>query len=263
MLKGKQKMGAVIRKDIIQRVTIAGTVTPFRKTIITAPYNGYLKKFFVKMGDKVMLGTPLVSVVQSLQSNDTSFPLRSPISGTVVQIEKTEGEYVKEGDSKEFILRIDDTSKIYILANVPEIDRMKIKSGQEAIIQASAILNRTYKGIIRQLSLAAIEKDQWSRSQIVEFSIRIEIINPDEIIQSGMSAIVDVITLKKENVLTLRHEFIRRENEKYFVIFPSGKRKNIEVGMQNEEDFEIISGLQEGQKIKQIDFSDVDFEEQV
>ncbi len=255
--KGKDGIGIVIRQDIMQRVTIAGTVTPLKKTIITAPYNGYVKKLFVKVGDKVKQGDPIVSVVQSLQAGDNSFPLRSPLTGTVVQIEKSEGEFVKEGDPKEFILRIDDASKLYVVANAPEIDRVKVKAGQDAVIKASAILSRKYKGVIRELSLAAREKDQWSRSQVVEFPIRIEIMDGDDTIKSGMSVVIDVITSKKENVLTLRHEFIRRDNEKYFVVLNSGKRKDIQVGIQNEEGFEIVSGLEEGEKIKQIDFSDL------
>ena len=257
----KKDFGVVIRQDLEQRVTIAGTITPIRKTIIMAPYNGYVKKLFVKIGDKVKQGDPIVSIVQSLQSDDSSFPLRSPLTGTIFQIEKSEGEFVREGDTKEFILRIDDSSKLYVVANAPEIDRVKVNTGQEAVIKASAIIDRKYKGIIREMSLAARDKDQWSRSQVVEFSIRIEILDPDEVIKPGMSVVIDVITAKKEKVLTLRHEFIHRgrekESEKYYVVLSSGKRKDIQVGIQNEEAFEIISGLQEGEKIKQVDFSDL------
>lgn len=255
--KDGQQFGSVVKQDLVQRVTIAGVVVPFKKTIVTAPYNGYVKKLFVKIGDKVSQGDPIVSVVQSLQSSDNSFPLRSPLTGVVVQVAKSEGEYVKEGDSKEFILRIDDSSKLYVQANAPEIDRVKVKAGQEAVIKASAILNRRYTGIIKELSLAAREKEEWSRSQVVDFPIRIEMTDKDELIKSGMSVVVDVITEKKENVLTLRHEFIRRESEKYFVVLASGKRQDIEVGIQNEEGFEIVSGLQEGDRVKQVDFSEL------
>ncbi len=249
--------GQVIKQDIVQRVTIAGTVVPLRKTIVTAPYNGYVKKLFVKIGDVVKQGDPLVTIVQSLQSGDGSFPLRSPLNGRVAQIEKSEGEFVKEGDSSGFILRIDDSSKLSIIAYVPEIDRVKLKNNQEAVISASAILDKKYKGIIRDLSLAAREKDQWGRSQVVDFPLRIDITDSDETIRPGMSVVIDVITAKKEKVLTLRHEFIRRENEKYYVILSSGKRKDIQVGIQNEEGFEITGGITEADKIKQVDFSDL------
>ena len=92
LLKSKEKsdseksigIGLVIRQDLVQRVTIAGTVTPLKKTVITAPYSGYVKKIYVKIGDLVKRGDPIVSVVQSLQGGDDVFPLRSPLDGVVV-----------------------------------------------------------------------------------------------------------------------------------------------------------------------------------
>ncbi|OFZ15735.1 MAG: hypothetical protein A2Z20_05220 [Bdellovibrionales bacterium RBG_16_40_8] len=251
---GKEGLGSVKKSDLIQRVTIAGVVVPNRKTIITAPYNGYIRKIFVKIGDRVKQGDPIVSIVQSLQSSDPVYPLRAPFPGTVVQVEKNEGEYIKEGDAKEFVVRIDDLEKLFVLTNAPEIDRVKIKAGQEAVIKASAILTRSYKGIIRELSLAAKEKEQWGQSQ-VEFPIRVEVLDQDQELSPGMSVVIDIITNKKENVLTLRHEFIHRENEKYFVILKNGKKRSIEVGIQNEEAFEIRDGLKEGEQVQQINFS--------
>lgn len=256
----KKALGEAKIQDLVQRVTIAGTVSPSRKSIITAPYNGYVKKLFVKVGDVVKQGDPLVAVAQSLQSGDGNFPLRSPFNGTVVQVERSEGEFVRENDSKDFILRIDDTDKLFVLANTSEIDRVKIKEGQEAVIRISAVPDKNFKGIIRELSLAARDKDQWSRSQVSDFPVKIEIIDKDEIIKPGMSAVMDVITAKKEKVLMLRHEYIRREGEKYFVITVSNKRKDIIVGLQNEEGFEVLSGISEGEKIKQIDFTETQSE---
>jgi multidrug efflux pump subunit AcrA (membrane-fusion protein) len=247
----------VTKGDLIQRVTIAGSIVPFRKSVITAPYNGYVKKLFVKIGDHVKAGDPLVSINQSLQSSDGVFPLRAPFNGYVVQEGKEEGEFVKEGDAKDFIVRIDDLSKLFIVANSPEIDRVKVKEGQEGIIKASAVSGKTYKGIIRELSNAAKEREEYSRSQVAEFPIRIEILDPDEQLKSGMSVVVDIVTDKKEKVLMLRHEFIRKENDSYFVIMKDKKRRDIKVGIQNEEVFEILDGLREGDFIEQVDFSEL------
>ncbi|MBY0415828.1 MAG: efflux RND transporter periplasmic adaptor subunit [Bdellovibrionales bacterium] len=250
-------IGTVKKQDLIQRVTMAGTIVPIRKTVVMAPYNGYVKKIFVKIGDRVKLGDPLAVVVQSLQSTDSAFPLRSPLNGVVVQLGKAEGEYIKEGDPKEFILRIDDNSKYEIHANVPEIDRGKLKIGQDAIVNVSAILGKKFKGVINELSLAATQKEEFSRSQNVEFPVKIEITNSDDSVRGGLSALIDIITNKKENILMLQHEYIRQENDKYFVVLADGNRRDIEVGIQNEEGFEIVSGLKEGEKIKQIDFSEM------
>lgn len=232
-------------------------MVPLKKSVISAPYNGYIKKIFVKLGDHVEANDPLVTVSQSLQSKDTTYPLRAPFKGTVVQIEKSEGEYVREGDPKDFILRVDNLEHFFVVASAPEIDRIKLKVGQEAVIRVAAILNRTYKGVISELSLAAKEKEQWGRSQSIEYPIKIELLDFDPNIHSGNSVIADIITAKKSQVLTLRHEFIRRENNRYFVLMADGHKQEIQVGMQNEEGFEVVSGLKEGDKVRQVDFSEL------
>lgn len=250
-------IGKAIRQDFIQRVTIGGTVVPLRKTIITSPYNGYVKKLYVKVGQEVKPNDALVSIVQSLQSPENVFPMRTPFSGVVVQIPKSEGEFIKEGDTINYIMRIDDRSKLYVLASTPEVDRARIKEGQEAIVKASAILDRSYKGIIRELALAANEQEAWSRSQVIEYPVKIELLDFDEQIKSGMSVLIDIITNKKPQVVFLRHEFINRENEQYYVILKDGKRKNIKIGLQNDEGFEIIEGLNEGDEVSQVDFTQI------
>ena len=249
-------LGTVVRETLEQRITISGAVVPNRSTVVTAPFTGYVKKIFVKVGDKIKPGDPLVTVTQSLQSNETSFPLRAPFPGVVVQVGRTEGQQARADDQKEFILRIDDLTRLFVAANAPEIDWVKLKTGQEVEVKASAILNRSYKGVIRELSLAARQDEgNWSNSSKVEFPIRLEILDADKQLSPGMTVVVDIIANRRENVLTLPHEFVSREGEKYFVQPAKGERKEIKVGLQNEQAFEVVSGLQEGDKVKQIDFA--------
>ena len=253
-------IGQVTRGDLVQRVTIAGTVNPNRKTVISAPYNGYVRKLYVHVGDQVRAADPVVSLAQSLRgSAEDVYPLRAPFAGTVVQVLKTEGEYVEQQSSQgggNAMVRIDDLTKIFVEANSPEIEVGKLKLEQEAIIKASAVLGRSYKGKIQHISLAAKEQKDWDKSR-VEFPVVIEIVDKDSQIKPGMSVIADIITNKLINVLTLKHEFIQKDGDKYFVVTEKGEKKNIEVGFQNEEAFEIKSGLSEHEKIRQTDFLSV------
>lgn len=250
------QLGRVERRDLIQRITIAGKIFPKRKTIITAPFQGYLKKVYVQVGQAVKAGDPLVSVVQSLVSTSEIFPMRAPFAGKVVYIGKAEGEFVRELDFNDYIMRIDDMEKLYVQSFVPEIDRIKLKVGLETIIKISPILDRSYKGRIEEMSLSALDQSS-SRSQ-VEFPIKIIMLERDERVRSGMSAIIDVVVDKREKVLTLKHQYIHRDEEKnqYYVILNSGQRKNIEVGLQNEESFEILKGVEEGEWVQPVDYLD-------
>lgn len=255
--KGGAGGGTVVKQDLVQRVTIAGTLASKRRTLVAAPYNGYVKQIFVKVGDKVKPGQPLVSVAQSLQSSEPVFPLRAPYAGTVMHLQKHEGEYVKENDAGEFILRIDDLSRLYIDATAPEAERVKLKEGQDVVIKVSAVPTKTYKGKIVELTLAPqIDPNQgrWG-SKGSDYPVRVEVTDDDPAIGPGMSAVLDIITARAPGVLTLRHEFIFREDNDYFVTTASGEKRKIEPGMQNDEAMEIRSGLREGERVRQVDFT--------
>ena len=246
----------VKRADLIQRVTFGGTIEPLRKSTIMPPYKGYVGHIFVKVGDKVKLGDPLVTVTESLQSKFQPFPLRSPINGVVTQIEKREGEATRDTEAKDFIMRIEDTSKLFVVAAVPEIDRAKIKIGFKADIKAVALGDKKYHGILRELALAA--KDQqnsWSGRSQVEFNVRAEVIDADESLISGMSILMDVVTDTHEKVLLVGHEYLSKEADKNFVTTSSGITKEVTLGLQNEESFEVLSGIVEGEILRPVDFS--------
>lgn len=259
--KGKSpisaQVGAVNYSDLVQRVTIAGVVNANRKTIVTAPYNGYIRKLYVQVGDHVKAGDPIVSLTQSLKEDlHESFPLRAPFSGVVVQVLKAEGEFVDQaaqgGNPTNVIARVDDLSRLLIEANIPEMEVGKLRIGQEAIVKASAVLDHPYHGKIKNISLAARDQKDWDRSR-VEFPALIEITDPDAHLKPGMSVIVDVITHQLNHVLTLRHEYVTKEREGYFMNTDKGLKKKIETGIQNEEIIEIKKGLEEGEKVRQID----------
>ena len=116
------------------------------------------------------------------------------------------------------------------------------------------VITKSYKGIVREISQAPTPKEQWGGRSQVEYLVKIEILDSDAQLKPGMSSVVDIITNKKDNALTLGHEFIQKENENYFVVLKNGQRQNIKVGLQNESVFEILEGLSEGQEVQQVDF---------
>jgi len=243
------------RKDLLIKVTVAGTVIPNKRTVFTPSYAGYVRKLFVKIGDKVVAGAPVVALAQTASGGEVGFPLRAPFGGSVVQVLKSEGEYVEEKGENNAIVRIDDLSRLFVVSEVPEADIGRIRVGQEVMVKVNAILDRSYKGIIREIALAAKEKKEWRRSgDGVEFEVRIEITDQDGQVKPGMSSIVDIITAKREQVLALQQEFVEKNGNGYRVTLEDGKKRDIEVGVQNSELFEVRAGLAEGEKVRMVDF---------
>lgn len=251
--------GVVSKVDILQKVTAAGASASNKTTFIIAPYDGIIKKFYVDVGTDVKKGKPLFTLVEhTAQLVDQTYPLRAPFTGRVSHIFYEEGEQVDSKDTnKKKILRLDDFSSFYIKADIPEIDIAKVKLGQSVIIKFSALLNKNYKGTIEKISLAPASSDDWGKRNKVEFPTVVKLLNPDEKIRPGMSVILDIIIQEKKGVLALKHHYIKKEKGKYFVTTAAGEKKEVEVGIQNEEYFEITSGVQEGEKIRPVDFKDV------
>lgn len=247
--------GQVERVDLEQRITLSGSIEPLHKAMIVAPYSGYIKKIYVQVGDIVKVGSPLLAMAQSLSSDEETHPLRSPIHGTVVQVERNEGEFVKGNDSSEFIVRIDDTSELFVKVMAAELDRMKILKDQDAILKPMALANQAFKAKVTSMALAANYKDRWDRSNVSEYKVLLKIQDPTADLHSGMSCLIDIVTFKKANVLTLRHEFILSEGDQSFALQSQGRRVPITLGLANDERAEIVSGLSEGAKVLKIDFA--------
>lgn len=254
----ENKFGVVKRSDLIQNVTVAGTVIPFKRTMYTPPYNAYVKKIFVELGQQVKEGDPIISLEQSLNGvHEVVYPMRAPFNGTVVQILHGEGEYVETAKDTSNLIRIDDLTRLFVSATVPETDVDKIKIGLKVVVKATSLPDRVYNGVIREIFLAAVEKPQgYNHSgDRVEFQIKLEITDKDALLKPGMTTILDVITDKRHQVLTLPHEYILEEKDKYFVTLEDGTKKPIKVGLQNDEVFEITEGVKEGDRVRMVDFA--------
>ncbi|MBI3554684.1 MAG: efflux RND transporter periplasmic adaptor subunit, partial [Deltaproteobacteria bacterium] len=52
---GTSNIGEVHKGELVQRVTVAGTVIPRKRTVLMPPYNGYIKKIYVRVGDTVRM----------------------------------------------------------------------------------------------------------------------------------------------------------------------------------------------------------------
>jgi multidrug efflux pump subunit AcrA (membrane-fusion protein) len=246
-------LGVVKRMDLVQRVTISGQIWPKKRLDIKPPYNGYVIKLFVKTGDHLKAGDPVVTFSPSLSGNESNFPIRTGFAGTVTQVLKTEGEYITEAGDQNLVARVEDLSELYVLSTVPELDVAKIKVGLDAVVKVSALVGETFDGVIKEIGLSAKDKDRWSSSS-TEFQVKVALKTHDPRLFPGMSAVMDVITDKRDNVLALPHEFIQEENNHYFVTTDSREKKTVTLGLQTSEAAEILTGVKEGEKVKPIDF---------
>lgn len=145
-----------------------------RKTSVVAPMKGVVSKLSVKKGERVV-GT-------------------ATMTGTEM-------------------LRIADLNKMEVRVNVNENDIVRVHYSDTVIIDVDAYSNtsKQFKGIVTNIANTA--KDKTSTDAITEFEVRILILRSsyEDLIKQGnrfpfrpgMTASVEIITTKKDNVLSV------------------------------------------------------------
>lgn len=260
MLKPKvedSSQTVVKRVDLVQRVTVSGKLIPLRTTTITPSYRGYVKKIYVQVGQEIKANDPVISISPSSGlSGAEVFPMRAPFNGTVMQVFKSEGEYVEEVKNDNPLVRIDDTSKYFVMARIPELEIAKLKLQQGASLKFSSLPDKEYKGILTEISLASnINNRPWDSDPRVEYIAKIQVENPDSLILSGMTAIADLVVNTKPNVLSVPIEYVQKLPEGDYVISDNRKVK-VKTGLQNDDVVEITEGISEGARVSKINFLD-------
>ncbi len=104
---------------------------------LTANTSGKLEKVYVSQGDEVKAGQVLARV------GNGSF-IKSPIDGTVTDVNMEEGDYAIPSN---VVVVVAETSDLYITANVEETNILKIHPGQSVTVSLDAY-GRSFAGYV-------------------------------------------------------------------------------------------------------------------
>lgn len=131
--------------------------------------------------------------------------ITSPIDGTIIHREVEPGQTVAASLSAPVLFLVArDLSKMEIMGLVDESDIGQIKVGQEVRFTVDAYLDREFAGQVRQIRL-----QPETVSSVVNYTVVIDADNPDGLLFPGMTATVDFIVEKKENVLLIANKALR------------------------------------------------------
>ncbi len=155
--------------------------------------------------------------VKEAEENLSLTNVYAPMGGTISKLSVEKGERVV-GTSQMAgteMLRIADLNKMEVRVDVNENDIIRVAIGDTAIIDVDAYSHtkKEFKGVVTEIANTANEK--LSQDAVTEFEVRIRILNESyqDLIKEqrkyaapfrpGMTASVDIITNKKDNVLSV------------------------------------------------------------
>lgn len=217
----------------------------------------------------------------------------APADGTISLLNVELGERVlgTQQMAGTEILRIANLNNMEVEVDVNENDIVKVNIGDSANIEVDAYLKREFKGIVTSISNSA--SSTLTADQVTNFKVKVRILKesyqdllegkPENFspFRPGMTATVDIITKRKENIVAVPisavvikddttsvkkdivAELDKKEQEqkgtapksdkKYECVFvkvgDKAKLRVVKTGIQDDTNIEIISGLKPGEEI--------------
>ncbi len=211
------------------------------------------------------------AIARSKQAEDNlrKTTLVAPIDGTVIGLRKEQGEIAMGSTFQaDIVMTVANLSGMEVEVDVNENDIVRVTRGDSVDIEIDALAEQTFPGIITEISQLASTTGAGTQNAVTNFKVLVKMLNiPDEI-RSGMNATVEILTDRKENVIAvpIRAVTVRPEDkvkkidldtkekpellEVVFVVAEDTVRAiPLELGINSEDYFEVLSGLDTGNVI--------------
>ncbi len=175
----------------------------------------------------------------------------APFDGTVVKVGVKETDQLSSFDySAVTAVHLVDTGTVKLEGMVDEIDIFKVKVGQKAIITIDAIPDKEFSGKVTFISPFGTQM-----AGVVEFAVTIALDPTDIELKGGLTATADIIVAERSNVLLIPKDAVLQTPAGTFVAVVKDmttaepERRQVELGVQDYQFAEVISGLSEGEKV--------------
>ena len=224
------------------------------------------------------------SSVKQSRDNLARTSIFAPRDGTISKLSVELGERVV-GTAQMAgteIVRVANLNNMEVEVDVNETDIVKVNVGDSTIVEVDAYLKREFKGVVTEIANTA--ENTLSVDQVTNFKVKVRILpesykdlsadKPENSspFRPGMTATVDIITNKKENIIGIPissiviktdtssakskkivKETISSKTEKFECVFVKigdiAKLRVITTGIQDDSNIEITSGLNEGDEV--------------
>jgi len=185
--------------------------------------------------------------LESAELNLEKAVIVAPFDGVVADISITEGKEISTATLATPAISLVDTGKIEMRGFIDEIDIAKVQLGQEVNIILDALPDEEVKG-----SVVFISPVGTIIAGVVSYDTTITLKNPVAELRDGMSATAEVIIERHDDVLSIPNRYIRGTTENpMVVVFVDGQQEEREItlGLTDGINTEILSGLEEGEKV--------------
>jgi HlyD family secretion protein len=133
--------------------------------------------------------------VTAAQATLNNTRIAAPFSGLITEAISKPNDQVAPGSPA---FRMDDLSHLWVDVGISEIDINLVEPGQPVILTFDAILAKEYQGRVVEVSPVGL-----SNLGIVDFKVRVELLNPDQDVRPGMTAAVEILVNQIDEALLM------------------------------------------------------------
>ncbi|RKR14104.1 HlyD family secretion protein [Maribacter vaceletii] len=201
----------------------------------------------------------IIRVGSSGGSSSANTNIRATVAGTILEIPVEEGDQVIQSNNFNdgtTIASIADLSKMIFEGKVDEGEVGKLKVGTPLKISLGAVEDVELDAKLKFIAPKGVEE-----TGAVQFRIEGDVeIKDDLFIRAGYSANASIVLEKKEDVLVIPEallQFDKKTDEPYVEVANGNvddqkfERKNLEIGISDGVNVEIVSGITEEDEVKQ------------
>ena len=153
------------------------------------------------------------------------------------------------------LLYLPDLSKMVVDTNVNEFDIGKIKVGGLVEVRPQAFPGTVFKGEVLKIgSLAKRKRSASGEATAVKvFAVKVKIVGPDPRLKPGLTATVDFVTERREDVITVPLMSVMERADGHGVLvadeFGNIAERKIVLGPSNDTSVVVMKGLNPGDQV--------------
>lgn len=185
--------------------------------------------------------------------------ITSPIDGVVVSIPISEGQTVNSMQSAPTIVQVADLKKMLIKPEISEGDITKLRKGQEVEFTILSLPEKVYRAKIDSIDPATttLTDDEYEESvsdtEAVYYYANVIVDNIDNNLRIGMTTTNTIKVAEAKDVIVIPTTALYKKGNKYYVKTLGEKEvveeKEVKIGINDDINTEIKSGLKEGEKL--------------
>jgi len=167
--------------------------------------------------------------VDAAQATLNMAHLAAPFEGTITQADLMPGDQVSAGTLG---FRVDDFSSLIVDVELSEVDINSVGLNQIVSLSFDAILDKEYSGNV--IKVGQIGTDVQG---VVNFTVRVELIDADEFVRPGMTAAVNIVVREIENAILIPNRAVRLvDGERVVYLLRDGLPEMVEIRLGTSAD---------------------------